>query len=337
MMMRQFVLSIALVMGFGAVSVAQNTLLVYTKWPSKLNFIDAFNKIIPFQSVWNEDEGGFEISYEDLENTYVTTSDFASFKLSDQVKLTKLIAMSKDSKISLHQCFTNEKYCCEKLTDKQKKGTEKLYAVALMKKGHKLNLPITFSEGSTQSVIALEDVLLEWKSKLPVKSITILDVNSLKTVYDVEYPSMNRINYSNLEKVKDQFQSGHQYQLSVALEQADKTTVKHHFDFKIEKLSFVGEEYHIPSKEVMEFNWKTSSGVKNVQIVDSASNMNVWSESNYKKNSLRIADIGKSADLLEAGKEYSFIVELDNGEKYSYKFMILLDDEELAALKQIVE
>jgi len=335
--MRHFIFFIAFILGCSLISSAQNTLLVYTKWPSKLNFIDAFNKVIPFHSVWNEEEGGFEISYDELENTYVTTSDFASFKLSDQIKLTKLIAMSKDSKISLHQCFTNEKYCCEKLTDKQKKGTEKLYAVALMKKGHKLNKPIYFTESSTQSVSKIEDLKLEWESKLVVKSISILDVNNLETIYELDAPAISSLGYEQLKEVKDKFDNGGQYQLSAVLEQANRSTVKHHFNFSLQDLSFNSSEYHIPSKEVLNLGWTSDKTVKNVQIIDSASNKTIWTDDKFSGSSVVLKNLGKSSDLLNAGTEYTLEVELDNGKKFQHKFMILLDDSELAALKDIVE
>lgn len=332
-----YLLVIAICCSIASVN-AQNTLLVYTKWPSKLNFIDAFNKVIPVQNIWSEEEGGFVLSYEELATTYVTASDFASFKLSDQVKLTKLIALSKDSKISLQKCFTNEKYCCEKLTDKQKKGTEKLYAVALMKKGHSLNLPIVFDEKSTKGVNSLNDVFIKWESKLTVEKVYIIDVNTLETVFEKDAPQTSQLTYEDLKSASKDFLKNHHYQLSVVLKQANNTLVKHKFDFAFNDLTFNSDNYHISSKESFDISWKTDEKVKKIEVIDSVTNKTVWEKSDYKKSSISSEEMNNGlGDAVSAGSDYSVYITLENGQKYKYKFMILLEENELDALKSIVE
>ena len=51
--------------------------------------------------------------YNRINNTYVKSTETASFKISTTDKLTKLILLNSAEKLSLVNCLSSEKYCCE--------------------------------------------------------------------------------------------------------------------------------------------------------------------------------------------------------------------------------
>jgi len=323
------------ILGYNGLS--QNTLLVYTKYPSQLSFIDAFNKVLPSKAVWNQQDGGYVLNYDDLENTYVSSStQAASFKLSNSSKLTKLIALQANDKVSLQKCFTSEKYCCEQLNDKQKKGTEKILAVAIMKKSADKNLPLSFETADNLEITDIQELLVAWTAKIPVKEAYIVDVSDLSIVWQQDNYALNKISYQNISpSLKKNFAMNHKYQLGIVLD--DNSGKKYTFDFDLKDVAFKTRDYNFATVEVANISWASNKPVSSVSIVDPAGNAVLWEKTSFSGNNLELSKIDELKNKVVPGKEFKLQVELDDKSTYDYSFQILLSKEDSDALRSIIE
>lgn len=317
---------------------AQNTLLIYTKFPNQIMFIDAFNKVIPSKALWNQQDGGYMISYNDPSNTYVEVSDpNAIFKLSDMHKLTKIISLPVKEKMSLQKCFNNEKYCCEQLSDKQKKGTEKLLAISVMKKGVDKSTPVVFSDNNFREISIKENLKIDWQIEGTIKSMYLLDITTLETVWHADNYNANTVTYAQLASgLKKPLEKKHKYQLNIVLNNDQNADAKYVYEFDYKDLAFETQEYHFVTSEAVKISWNTQLKIKKAYIRDITQNKNVWEAEKYAASSIDYSSIQAGA-VLTPNDEYQLILELDNNEVYNYDFMVMLDAEESAALKQLVK
>ncbi|MBK8806052.1 MAG: hypothetical protein IPO21_05140 [Bacteroidales bacterium] len=318
---------------------AQNTLLVYTKYPSQLNFIDAFNKVIPKKPIWSETDGGYIINLKDLDNTYVTTTDAsASFKLSSNEQLTKAISLDINKKVALQKLFTNEKYCCEKLSEKQKKGTEKIYAVSVMKKGEKKYDPLEFLAQNNNEVCYLDSIAIAWKTLGEIKSIYLLDVNTLETVWESDTYNDSELTYNKIKSMlKREFLKNHKYQINIVLKNQDPE-VKYSYEFDYSDLAFNSQLYHFPSQENVSISWQSVQKVAKLQVVESSTGRMLLEKNNVQNNIFSfINDVSPINERFVSGIEYQLNVILENEEMYSYNFEVLINEEDSQILKSIIE
>lgn len=330
----------ALVAGsyFGAS--AQNTLLIYTKFPNQIMFIDAFNKVIPSKALWNQQDGGYMISYNDPNDTYVEVSDpNAIFKLSDMHKLTKIISLPLKEKMSLQKCFNNEKYCCEQLSDKQKKGTEKLLAISVMKKGVDKVTPVIFSEKNFNEISVKENLKIDWQISGVIKTMYLIDITTLETIWQTDGFKSTELTYALLANgLKKPLEKKHKYQLNIVLDNDQNADAKYVYEFDYKDLAFETQDYHFVTEEAIKINWNTQQKIKKAYLRNITQNKNVWEAEKYTSSSFDYATLHSSGvATLAPSDEYQLILELDNNDVYNYDFMVMLDAEESTALKQLVK
>lgn len=319
--------------------VAQNTLLVYTKFPSQLNFIDAFNKVIPKKAIWSEKDGGYIVNIADLENTFIQSNDpNVSFKLSNTTQITKLISLEGNNKIALEKLFTNEKYCCERLSDKQKNGTEKILAMSVMKKGDNKLEPVIYDEQIFSEICNIEELNISWKTAGEIKQIYLVDVNNVKTIWLSDNYNSNSLTYENIKsQLTTQFEKNHKYQLNILLKNQDPE-VKYVYEFDYSELAFLTQEYHFTSQDAVKIDWKTSQMVTSLLLKNSSNSSILWSSDKIQNNSFSYSEIfAQNSKSLTPGEEYILELKLDNNKVYQYNFIVLISKEEDDALKMIIE
>ncbi|MFQ3578994.1 MAG: hypothetical protein SNJ71_02500 [Bacteroidales bacterium] len=312
---------------------SQNTLIVYTKFPTQLNFIDAFNKVIPKKPIWNAHDGGYVVNYDDLENTYITAENTdISFKLSDKSKLTNLISLESNSRVSVQKCFTSEKYCCEKLSDKQKKGTEKIMAISVMKKAAVQSMPIIFSETSKNKIYKKEDLFVSWSTQLTIKNIYIVDLNTLDIIWKADNYTLNNVTYSKIKnELTKPLITDHKYQLSIITNTED---IKTNFDFEYSDLIFLPSDYNFPTQDAVVIQWESTSKITKITLVDNSTSKEIWNTTTINSNTFIFNEQIKNHNLIP-GNEYSLSVLCDNKKTYTYTFTVLLDSDTSNALKEI--
>lgn len=305
---------------------AQNTLLVYTKFPSQLNFIDINNSSIEKKAIWSDKEGGYIINVDQVENTYVESNEDAIFfKLSDQERVTKLIALPSNDRLSLEKCFSSEKYCCEKLTDKQRKSTEKIYAVAVMKKDAETVDYFSFNNPE-QEFLPTEDILFSWKSNAEISKLYIVDIKTFDIVYENDNITSNYLTFrSDSKKIKPS-----EYQLAIEFKEAQYK--KQTTDFAIKELVFDNKNYYLPSQKNGTISWKSNLPIKSVSIKESGSD-NILYTTNLEISKILLQDIKND---LSTKKAYTVNIETERG-NYSYDFEILLDNESVHELSTLIE
>jgi len=304
----------------------QNTLLVYTKFPLHLNFIDLNNSTIEKKAIWSEEEGGYIINVENVEKTYVQSNDDATFfKLSDQERVTKLIALPSNDKLSLEQCFSSEKYCCEKLTDKQRKSTEKIFAIAVMKKDAQKVEYFSFTQPSHQ-FLKNEDITFNWTSNAEIQKAYIVDVESLDIVYESTNVETNSFTLPN--DIKTLEDSKYQFAIEFKEPQYKKQTI----DFSIQDVAFTSMEYYLPSQKTATISWKSTKPIENICVINTKTK-NVIYEKKENCSSLPLNEIEKS---LSVDSQYSLIVKCDN-KKYSFDFEILVDNNSVKNLTGLID
>lgn len=315
---------------------AQNTLLVYTRYPTQLNFIDAFNKVLPKKAMWNEKDGGFVLNYDELDNTFISAEQSANFKLSNNSQLTKLIALQANDKISLQKCFTSEKYCCEQLNDKQKKGTEKILAVAVMKKSADKNLPVVFQDAIKKEISSMNDMSVAWTTLSAIKEVYLVDVNTLDIVWKKNDFAGDNIEYQDIAgELTKPMEMNHTYQFGIIL--ASDTDNKYTFDFNLKDLAFQSLDYHFVSDEVVKIGWATDKKIANISLLESASNKNLWQSTDYSASEFALSSEASLKGKVQPGVEYKLNIRLDNGSTHDYNFMVLLDSSDSEALKALLE
>lgn len=315
---------------------AQNTLLVYTKFPTHLNFVDGSNNSIPVTSIWNQADGGLVLNFQKLENTFVVADEMVNFKLSDQNRLTKLIALDTQNKISLHKCFTSEKYCCEKLTDKQKKGTEKLLAVSVMKKSVADHSPLIFAPENLTQIQDLTELEVNWATENSIKEIYLVDITDLETIWQSESFTSSVFKASDLHIGDVKLKKDHKYQLNIQLNTPNPEAGKFSYEFDYTNLAFESNHYHFPTKQAVSVDWRTKENVSKATLLSQTGEKlwesNLVKESNFSLSSLPTDVQGK----VQAGQEYTIQVSTEKS-SYEYQFMILLDPSESDDLKALLD
>ena len=317
---------------------SQNTLLIYTKFLSDLNFIDESASAVPLKNLWQKDDGGYILNYEDADKTYISSENYANFKLSSQKKLTKLITLEENDKVSLHNCLNNEKYCCERLTDKQKKGTEKLFAVAVMKKSALKDQLLIFDEKNLKEFHHPENISINWKTKAPVKKVYLVDINEIKTIWEASEYTDHSFSYNTLENIAgDVIETGHKYQLNIVVEKDEEKDEKFTWDFELKPLAFENTEYYFPTAEAVQIKWNTDEKIKSISLEENKNNIKLWESNDFSSNTFSYTGIENVVEnKLEPGKDYSLNIELENGKMFDYTFSVLLNEEESQELKKLI-
>lgn len=334
--MKALIFILALTLGSVLNIKCQNTVLLYTSYPTQLNFIDAFNKSIPKQALWHKDDGGYILNIENLENTFVIANDEnANFKLSNNSKLTKLISLQANNKQSIDKFFRSEKYCCVKLTDKQKKGTEKLFAVAVMKKSKTGYKNLEFAADNKTEITEIADFTLQWNSTLPVKHIYLTDINTLDIVWETKQYSNNNIKLSDFVSPKD-FVYGHKYQLAIVIQNKDSEE-KYSFEFDYNNLAFTTHEFYFPTTEALNIAWQTNEQIAEISLKDKTGKM-LFANVTPKENSFSFESMSNEARAkFQSEQEYNLQITLENKQTYTYTFVVIMNLFESAELKALVE
>lgn len=325
--MKKLIVVLFSTMYFGVIN-AQNTLLVYTKFPSQLSFIDVQNNDIPKKAIWSEEEGGYVINFDETGSTFVhSSSDGAIFKLSDQSKVTKLIAMPADDKISLEKCFSDQKYCCDKLTDKQRKSTEKIYAVAVMKKDANMVEYFAYTNTTTQFSSA-EEVNLKWYTDKEISKVYIVDLESLETVFESSDVSKEGLSLEGKGlKLKES-----NYQIAVEFKEIQYK--KQTLNFEINGVAFQNDEYYLPSQKKGIISWKTQEKISSLVVLNTETMEELAHVDNPEASFFEVASISKN---LKSEEQYTIKLTTENGDEYSKNFEILFDNSAVEELAQIVE
>jgi len=316
---------------------AQNTLLVYTKFPTHINFVDESDKPIQTHSIWNQSKGGFMINYDNLENTYVVADELVNFKLSNQSRLTKLIALDSQNKMSLYKCFTSEKYCCEKLTDKQKKGTEKLLAVSVMKKSATKNAPLIFSDTSLDQIYTAKELSISWATEKDITDIYLVDITELKTIWQSKVFTSSALKATDLSAQNINLKKGHTYQLNIQLQTPNPEAGKFSFEFEYRNVAFNCNNYLFATKDAILIGWRTDGSIAQLSLSDE-SGSELFQQNNYSKQSFDISELPDIAqNKISAGKEYSLKLTMADHSIQEYQFMVLLNEEDSQELKALLE
>jgi len=251
---------------------SQNTVLIYTKFPAFLNIEDANKTSVDKKELWQKNGDGYIVDFNDLYNTYISTNNKASFRLSSDKKLSKFITLESNEKVSLYKCLNNEKYCCEKLSDKQKKATEKIYAVAIMKKAATKDDPLIFSDNNIKEYNNPDDISIKWATDGAVSQMYIVDINTVETVWEVNEYNNSVITFEQIkDQLKKPLETGHKYQLNIAIKPPENAVSKKNkfsFDFDITPLAFQTTVHQFPTTESVSIDWNTDHKITKICLMD---------------------------------------------------------------------
>lgn len=329
---------------FSLQSQAQNTLLLYTKFPTFLSIEDAKNTGVDKKELWQKNGDGFIVDFNDLYNTFISTNSKASFRLSSDKKLSKFITLEPNEKVSLYKCLNNEKYCCEKLSDKQKKATEKIYAIAIMKKAATKNDPLIFSDNNIKEYNKAEGINIKWKTDGSINQMYIVDINTVETIWEINDFNNSMITFETIkDKLKKPFETGHKYQLNIVIklpENALSKKNKFSFNFDITPLAFQSAIHQFPTAESVDIGWITDSKISKICLVD-ANNNELFKSEKYSSSAFNFKDnIQKSEIKFKPGMNYKLVIGINSKDtknnKFEYSFTVLLDEEESNELKNLL-
>ena len=317
-------------------SKSQNTLLLFTKTPMLVNVSDETNVNVPKKPIWSNNDGGYVLNYNNMYKTFLSSKESIQVKLSDKDKTTKSIALQANQKVSLYKCMNSDQFCCDKLSEKQKKGTKKLYAVAVMKKAIERQRSVIFPESNPHGFLAPEDFSLTWSCENNIEEIYLVDVNSTETIWAEGAIDGSVLTYEMIKDNLDKpLQAGHRYILNIVTDKTDDTSVtnkKHVFEFDIQPFVYITNAYYFPTKQALNIEWNTNLDVSGIQLT--ADEELLWETDEFTASALTASSIDNIN--LEPEKSYTLTVKTENGD-YEYYFEILLNEEESSELKNLVE
>lgn len=320
----------------GITAYLQNSILLYTNFPESITFTDVDNKDLPKKPLWNKDKGGFLIENDNAGDTYIKTDNNATFKLSNQKQTTKIISLKKDEKIELNECFRNNLYCCEKLTEKQEKATEKIFAVSLMKKAINLKKALVFNQES-YCFLSTEEINILWETDSLINKIEIIDINNLEIVYQSNDYKFNGLKSNRLnDGLKKGLIVGNSYLLNIYTKDLSvfpEKVQKHSVQFDLKPIVFENTSYYFNSLKTINIKWNSINKTTKVRLYNVKDNNEIYTKSDYNKQEFSADDFDVS--LLKSGEIYALEVEDKKGNKEKYLFQPILDNHDINSLQEI--
>jgi len=111
-------------------------------------------------------------------------------------------------------------------------------------------------------------------------------------------------------------------------------------DNKCQQITAV--DYYFPSVESLDIKWKTGEKIKKVMLRELYAESSIWESSSIQNENFDLPSIIKDNKFnLISGTDYELVVQLDNPDlfqsEFSYPFSILLDEDESAEMKMLLE
>jgi hypothetical protein len=313
---------------------AQNMLLVYSSNPGILKFFDSSGSQLSSRPIWGQNEGGLAVQVPDMSQAFISAEGQASLKLSDKNRTTKLISINREQRLSLESCFSAEKYCCESLSDRQRSGTEKIMAVSVMKKSADELKPVVFTKGS-RYITGPADLLIEWRAEIEWETVFLVELSSMETVWSSSSFSSFSFTAADIAANGILLNDKAEYQLTVRYREASGAASNASFIFEHGPLAFADTGYHFVSKEAMHISWKSREAAR--ELVLMAGEQILWKGADAGSSFFNIGSLPADvAASISPGTEYQLAITMQNGAKYNYSFMVLVDNEESLALKELV-
>ena len=318
---------------------AQQSILLFTRFPANISVHE--NSVpVEKEAIWKQNMGGYLLNINNDSKTIIESSKDLTFKLSNENQTTKDIELEKGSSISVYKCMNNDKYCCEKLSDRQQSATKKIYAVAIMKKSALQNKTVVF-ESSQNSFIQKDDINIQWHTDSIVQKLVLYDVNEMEEILDIAVDDdLKEFSYERFkEDMTGEIKQNHKYVLKVITKNDEDIITgnkESSFPFELNEISFLGTDYYFPTLESVNIAWNTFSKITKLEIRNKSSKEIIYQQNDIEVNSIKLSEINTGKPI-KSEEDYELILTLENTNIYTYPFVVLLTKEESNALLQVLD
>lgn len=315
----------------------QNTILLFSNYPSNISIVEKNHKVVK-NPIWENNSGGYILDIKNSEETKISASKNLSFKLSTNNVTTKNIVINKGEELNLHRCLNSQEYCCENLSSKQQSATKKIYSVSLMKKSANKNKVLIFKNPSNE-FFQIEDLFFTWETDSIVSKLSIIEIESLETIFEKEInDTLSSISFSTIkDDLKNKLKLDANYMLKVFTRNLDDNKLglsENAFPFELKSMAFTNKEYYFPSFESVCINWKSNFKTDSIVISNKKGDV-IFVSNDIEENNFCLSNVIEK-DKIEPAVDYIVSIWLENNTVERYPFVILLDKEETDALKELL-